>query len=115
MEYPLARQHHVVSHVAAQTILMVVLVSVFLSVVGSLSSIAFSAATATVVGQNIGAGKLERAQRAAHLAGWAAFSGPHGPGIIILAFRARHGPPARTPVTAKEARPARTPMALSGL
>jgi Na+-driven multidrug efflux pump len=83
MEYPLARQHHVVSHVAAQTILMVVLVSVFLSVAGSLSSIAFSAATATVVGQNIGAGKLERARRAAHLAGWAAFLGLTALGLLF--------------------------------
>jgi Na+-driven multidrug efflux pump len=37
-QYSGARQHHRVSHVAAQTILMVVLVSVFLSVVGSLSA-----------------------------------------------------------------------------
>lgn len=70
MEYPLAREHHMVSHVAAQTILMVVLVS----------------AMATVAGQNIGAGKLERAQRAAHLAGWSAFLGLTALGLLFWPF-----------------------------
>jgi putative MATE family efflux protein len=49
-------------------------------------SIAFSTATATVVGQNIGAGKLERAQRAAHLAGWAAFLGLTALGLLFWPF-----------------------------
>ena len=46
-------------------------------------SIAFSTATATVVGQNIGAGEMDRAERAAHLAGWAAFASLTGLGLLF--------------------------------
>jgi putative MATE family efflux protein len=51
-------------------------------------SIAFSTATATVVGQNIGAGKMERAAHAARLAGWAAFGGLTALGLLFWPFAA---------------------------
>ncbi len=49
-------------------------------------ALGLSSATATVVGQNIGAGKIERAERAITLSGWLAFGGVTVLGVLFYPF-----------------------------
>lgn len=49
-------------------------------------ALGLSSATATVVGQNIGAGKFDRAERAIALSGWLAFGGVTVLGLLFYPF-----------------------------
>ena len=52
-------------------------------------ALGLSSATATVVGQNIGAGKIDRAERAIALSGWLAFGGVTVLGCCSIRLRTR--------------------------